>query len=125
MFPSALPEQPPKKRQREPYQLPAGRPGLSREFGAPNRRQRILAAVADVCHTAGYVAMSVEDIVVTSGVSRRTFYDNFRGKEDVYLAAYDEVTQQLLGRGYEAYEAADGLVAKVRDSLNAFLTFVA
>jgi AcrR family transcriptional regulator len=69
--------------------------------------------------------MSVEDIVVTSGVSRRTFYDNFRGKEDVYLAAYDAVTQQLLQQVYAAYEAADGLVAKTRDSLAAFLTFIA
>jgi AcrR family transcriptional regulator len=125
MFPSALPDQPRKKRQREPYQLPAGRHGLSRQFVVANQRQRILAAVADVCSAAGYVAMSVEDIVVTSGVSRRTFYDNFRGKEDVYLAAYDEVTQQLLTKVYEAYEAADGLVAKVRDSLDAFLTFIA
>jgi AcrR family transcriptional regulator len=125
MFPSALPEQPPKKRQREPYQLPAGRHGLSRQFVVSNQRERILAAVADVCSAAGYVAMSVEDIVVTSGVSRRTFYDNFRGKEDVYLAAFDEVSKQLLTRVYAAYEGADGLVAKVRDSLAAFLTFVA
>lgn len=125
MFPSALPESPRKKRQREPHQLPAGRHGLSRSFVVENQRQRILAAVADVCSSAGYVAMSVEDIVVTSGVSRRTFYDNFRGKEDVYLAAYDEVSKQLLTRVYAAFEAADGLVARVRDSLNAFLTFVA
>jgi AcrR family transcriptional regulator len=125
MFPSALPEQPPKKRQREPYQLPAGRHGLSRQFVVENQRQRILAAVADVCSAAGYVAMSVEDIVVTSGVSRRTFYDNFRGKEDVYLAAYDEVTKQLLTKVYASYEAADGLVARLRDSLAAFLNFIA
>src|ERR1044071_8567247 len=103
MFPSALPESPRKKRQREPHQLPAGRHGLSRSF-----------VVENLCASAGYVSMSVEDIVVTSGVSRRTFYDNFRGKEDVYLAAYDEVTKQLLTRVYAAYEAADGLVARVR-----------
>jgi AcrR family transcriptional regulator len=125
MFPSALPEQPRKKRQREPYQLPAGRHGLSRQFVVANQRQRILAAVADVCHTAGYVSMSVEDIVVTSGVSRRTFYDNFRGKEDVYLAAYDEASKQLLETVYAAFDAAEGLIAKIRDSLSAFLMFIA
>jgi AcrR family transcriptional regulator len=124
MFPSALP-QPRKKREREPYQLPAGRHGLSRQFVVSNQRERILAAVADGCSAAGYVAMSVEDIVVTSGVSRRTFYDHFRGKEDVYLAAFDAVTQQLLEQVLAAYEAADGLVAKTRDSLSAFLNFVA
>jgi AcrR family transcriptional regulator len=125
MFPSVVPEQPQKKRRRESHQLPAGRHGLSRQFVVSNQRERILAAVADVCSASGYVAMSVEDIVVTSGVSRRTFYDNFRGKEDVYLAAYDEVINQLLSQVYAAFEAADGLVDKVRDSLFTFLSFIA
>jgi AcrR family transcriptional regulator len=120
-----VPEPPQKKRRRESHQLPAGRHGLSRQFVISNQRERILAAVAEVCSASGYVAMSVEDIVVTSGVSRRTFYDNFRGKEDVYLAAYDEVTKQLLARVVDAYNEADGLVDKVRDSLAAFLDFVA
>jgi AcrR family transcriptional regulator len=120
-----LSESPQKKRRRESHQLPAGRHGLSRQFVVSNQRERILAAVAEVCSASGYVAMSVEDIVVTSGVSRRTFYDNFRGKEDVYLAAYDEVVNQLLARVSDAYEAADGLMAKVRDSLATFLDFVA
>ncbi len=90
-----------------------------------NQRERILAAVAEVCSDSGFVAMSVEDIVVTSGVSRRTFYDNFRGKQDVYLAAYDEVVSQLLARVSDAYNSADGLVAKIRESLVTFLNFVA
>ena len=104
-FHSPVSEPTQKKRAREPYQLPAGRHGLSRQFVVTNQRQRILAAVADVCSASGYVAMSVEDIVVTSGVSRRTFYDNFRGKEDAFLAAYDEVSAQLLTPVQEAYES--------------------
>jgi AcrR family transcriptional regulator len=113
------------KRNREPHQLPAGRHGLSRQFVVSNQRERILAAVADVCSAAGYVSMSVEDIVVTSGVSRRTFYDNYRGKEEVFLAAYDEVSSQLLARVKEAYDAADGLVDRARESLRALLEFIA
>ena len=120
-----MPEQRQKKRRRESHQLPAGRHGLSRQFVISNQRERILAAVAEVCSASGYVAMSVEDIVVSSGVSRRTFYDNFRGKEDVYLAAYDEITTQLLARVSTAYQGAEGLVDKVRDSLCAFLDFIA
>ena len=69
--------------------------------------------------------MSVEDIVVASGVSRRTFYDNYRGKEDAFLAAYDEVSAQLLGQVQEAYNSADGLVDRARESLRALLDFIA
>ena len=124
MFPRSVPE-PSKKRQREPHQLPAGRHGLSRQFVVSNQRERILAAVADVCSTVGYVGMSVEDIVVSSGVSRRTFYDNFRGKEDVYLAAFDAVIQQLLERVRAGYASAEGLAPKTREALAAFLEFIA
>jgi AcrR family transcriptional regulator len=113
------------KRSREPHQLPAGRHGLSRQFVLSNQRERILAAVADVCSAAGYVSMSVEDIVVTSGVSRRTFYDNYRGKEDVFLAAFDQVAVQLSESVQTAYENADGLVDRARESLRALLEFIA
>lgn len=113
-----------KKRAREPYQLPAGRHGLPRQFVVTNQRQRILAAVADVCSSVGYVSMSVEDIVVASGVSRRTFYDNYRGKEDAFLAAYEEVSAQLLGQVQEAYDSADGLVDRARECLRALLDFI-
>ncbi|HEY6759079.1 MAG TPA: TetR/AcrR family transcriptional regulator [Baekduia sp.] len=113
-----------KRRVREPHQLPAGRHGLPRQVVVSNQRERILAAVADVCSAAGYVAMSVEDIVVTSGVSRRTFYDNYRGKEDVFLAAYDEVAERLLAKVQEAYVSADGLVDRARESLRALLEFI-
>ncbi len=114
-----------KQRVRESYQLPAGRHGLPRQFVVSNQRQRILAAVADVCSSAGYVSMSVEDIVVASGVSRRTFYDNYKGKEDAFLAAYDEVSAQLLAQVQEAYNSADGLVDRARASLRALLDFIA
>jgi AcrR family transcriptional regulator len=124
MFPSDVPE-PSKKSGREPHQLPAGRHGLSRQFVVSNQRERILTAVAEVCSRTGYVAMSVEDIVVASGVSRRTFYDNFRGKEDVYLAAFDAVTEQALARVSAAYGAAGGLAHKTREGLAAFLDFIA
>jgi AcrR family transcriptional regulator len=113
------------KRSREPHQLPAGRHGLSRQFVLSNQRERILAAVADVCSAAGYVSMSVEDIVVTSGVSRRTFYDNYRGKEDVFLAAFDQVAVLLSERVQTAYDNADGLVDRARESLRALLEFIA
>jgi AcrR family transcriptional regulator len=117
--------EPQKKRVRQPHQLPAGRHGLPRQFVASNQRERILAAVAEVCSTSGYVAMSVEDIVVASGVSRRTFYDNYGGKEQAFLAAYDEVAAQMLVRVKAAYDDNEGLVARVRESLRAFLDFIA
>src|SRR5947208_17159935 len=114
-----------KPQSRGPHQLPPGRHGLTRQFVASNQRERILDAVADVVSFAGYTAMSVEDIIATAGVSRRTFYDNFTSKEDAFLTAYDAIGAQLFERVRAASASsrtfADGVIA----CLKAFLEFVA
>ena len=90
---------------REPHQLPPGRHGLPRAFVVENQRERILSAVGDVVSVAGYRDMSVEDVIVTAGVSRRTFYEHFKNKEDAFLAAYDAVLLQLLSLVQSAIDA--------------------
>jgi AcrR family transcriptional regulator len=116
---------PRKKDARKARQLPSGRHGLPPQFVASNQRERIIVAVAEVCSTSGYAAMSVEDVVVASGVSRRTFYDNFQDKEDAFLAAYDEVASRLLTRVKTAYETNEGIVPRAREGLRALLGFLA
>ncbi len=114
-----------KRQGRQAHQLPPGRHGLSRSFIVSNQRERILDAVADVSSLAGYSAMSVEDIIVTAGVSRRTFYDHFSDKQEAFLAAYDAVVAQLVQRVQEAFVANTTFAGRVRDFLAEFLGFVA
>src|ERR671918_1641864 len=92
---------------RQSHQLPPGRHGLSRDYVAQNQRERILAAVADVTSAASYAEMTVEDVIVTAGVSRRTFYEHFKNKDEAFLAAYDAVSGQLVEQVMAAVEAAD------------------
>jgi AcrR family transcriptional regulator len=113
----------PKRRARQPHQLPPGRHGLSRGFIVSNQRERILDAVADVSSLAGYASMSVEDIIVTAGVSRRTFYDHFKDKEEAFLAAYDAVVAQLMAGVQAAFAANETFAGRVRDCLAEFLGF--
>jgi AcrR family transcriptional regulator len=114
-----------KPRQRAAHQLPPGRHGLPRSFVEANQRQRILDAVADVVSLAGYQAMSVEDVVGAAGVSRRTFYDTFKSKEDAFLTAYDEIGMRLVMAVKEAYDASDTFPEGVVACLRTFLEFVA
>jgi AcrR family transcriptional regulator len=90
-----------------------------------NQRERILDAVADVTSLAGYQGMSVEDVVGAAGVSRRTFYDNFKSKEDAFLTAYDEIGAKLVLAVKDAYERSDSFPVGVIECLRAFLEFVA
>ena len=124
MFRSTVtPPSPPDRRQ--PHQLPPGRHGLPRSFVISNQRERILSAVAYVTSAASYGEMSVEDIIVTAGVSRRTFYEHFKNKEDVFLAAFDAVTAQLVEQVVTAVEAEETFSAQCVGGLRAFLEFVA
>lgn len=90
-----------------PAQLPRGRHGLSRTLVVENQRERILTALAAVCTAKGYPAVTVEDICVRAGVSRRTFYDLFADKEQCFLAAYEQIALRLLTTFDEAYRAAE------------------
>jgi AcrR family transcriptional regulator len=110
---------------REPEQLPPGRHGFSRSFVALNQRNRILAAVARVADSKSYSDMTVEDLIVAAGVSRRTFYEQFDNKEMAFLAAYDEVVGRLLRKVEEAVAAERELSERVRAGISAFLEFVA
>ncbi len=112
-------------RPRAEHQLPPGRHNLPRSYVEQNQRQRIIDAIVDVTSLAGYASMSIEDIIGTAGVSRRTFYDHFTGKQEAFNTAIDAVTTELLGVVRAAYEQADGFAAAIRDGLAAFLQFLA
>jgi AcrR family transcriptional regulator len=114
-----------KPQPRGPHQLPPGRHGHTRQFVESNQRQRILDAVADVVSFAGYAAMSVEDIIATAGVSRRTFYDHFKSKEEAFLTAYDTVGVALFDRVQAAYASSETFASGVIACLEAFLEFTA
>jgi len=113
-----------KSRARAPHQLPPGRHKLSRDYVQSNQRQRIFDAIADVTSLAGYAAMSVEQITGTAGVSRRTFYDAFKSKEDAFLAALDSAIRRLTDRVRRAYRSSDSFPDGVRNCLGAFLQFL-
>jgi AcrR family transcriptional regulator len=116
---------PKKPRAREPHQLPAGRHGLSGTFVSAHQRRRIMTAVAEVCGSVGYVRMSVQDVVIAAGVSRKTFYTNYSDKEDAFLAAYDDACERVVGQVVKAYGSADTLVDRTRASLRTLLTAIA
>jgi AcrR family transcriptional regulator len=109
---------------RRSSQLPGGRHGLPRSFVVRNQRDRILAAVADTVAEKGYDGMTVEDVVRLSGVSRRTFYDQFADKGEAFFTAYDVATEQTMAATAEAFLSSTYWPEQVRLGLGAFLSFL-
>ena len=106
-------------------QLPSGRHGLLRSFVAENQRERILAAVAQAAAELGYAEMSVETIIARAGVSRRTFYEHFKNKEDAFLAAYDDVVHQQARCIRRAYFNETNARERLRAGIRAYMQFMA
>ncbi|MBX5470819.1 MAG: TetR/AcrR family transcriptional regulator [Thermoleophilaceae bacterium] len=113
------------KRRRRPDQLPGGRHGLSRSDVERSQRGRILAAVIDAVAEDGYQNARVTDVIARAGVSRKTFYEHFRDKEECFLAAYDRMLGLLTKVTTEAYESETEWPDKVQAGAAAFIDALA
>jgi AcrR family transcriptional regulator len=88
--------------------LPAGRHGFSREQVAHSQRERLIAGLASAVAARGYRAVTITHITKEAKVSRRVFYENFEGKDECFLAAFEIVIGHIR-------ELADEAVAPVPD----------
>ena len=83
------------------------RPALPREFVAVHKRRRMMDAMAELTAERGYGATKIADVVSRAGVARKTLYDNFSGKEELFLAAFEATATEAR----QAVEAACTTVA--------------
>jgi len=86
-------------------QIPGGRHGLAPEAVAESQRARLLAGMADVVAEHGYAETSIADVISRAGVSRKTFYQQFDGKDECFAVAYGEEMDRLLEVTLSAFEA--------------------
>jgi AcrR family transcriptional regulator len=88
------------------------------------QRSRMLSSAVAVVSEYGYGEMSVSRIAGTAGVSRRTFYDLFEGRDDCFLAAFEDIlarARELMVAGYAEHR---GWAQCVRGGLLALLRFL-
>lgn len=105
---------------------PNPRPELPREFVAGHKRRRMIDAIVELTAERGYEATKIADIVRVAGVARKTLYDNFDGKEDLFLAAVDSALAQARSEVEAACEATEGdWREKLESGIDALLGFIA
>jgi AcrR family transcriptional regulator len=103
------------------------RPPLPPEFVAAHKRRRMIDAMSELCAEQGYEATKIADVVRRARVARKTLYDNFSGKEDLFLAAFDTTlvdADAAVAAACEVIEPADW-EARTEAALGALLEFVA
>jgi AcrR family transcriptional regulator len=70
---------------------------LAAAAAGPNHRERLVLGMVAAVAERGYAATTITDVVRHARVSRRTFYEHFADKEACFLAAYDAVSDGVLG----------------------------
>lgn len=74
---------------------------------ARRTREAIVAGFAELAFRQRYDTIRTADLIALAGVGRSTFYEHFRGKDEVLLAAVGPILQPLAG-------AALGRASKVQ-----------
>jgi AcrR family transcriptional regulator/DNA-binding MarR family transcriptional regulator len=101
--------------------LHPGRDGLAHEQVSGIQRARMLSAMAEVASERGAGNVTVAHVVARSGVSRRTFYELFSGREDCFLAAFDDAITRIANEVIPAYEQPGRWRERMRAALTALL----
>ncbi len=61
-----------------------------------SKRDRIVCAATELGVEKGYEALSIPAISAAAGVSNQTFYDNFPGKREAFLAGFDRLARETM-----------------------------
>ena len=108
-----------------PRRLPRGSHGLDRELVVASQRTRLLEAVGRAVADKGYAGATIDDIVRGAGVSKKTFYEHFRDKEDCFLAAYEAAAGELFERVRAAQDEPGDWLERARAGIRAYLRWLA
>ena len=107
----------------------AAGPGASAEAGHGKRldayslRSRIVGKAAGVFGKQGAAETTVEDILRAAGVSRRTFYRFFDGKEDVLDALHEIGCNMLIGAARQIAALPGDPAERLTTALESYLEY--
>ena len=97
---------------------------MGREYVRGVQRARLLAAALDVVGEHGWEGMSVARVTRRAGVSSRTFYKVFAGREECFLAVFDGAVERLRLLAVEGYAREGEWAARLRGAVVALLAFL-
>jgi AcrR family transcriptional regulator len=109
----------------ERERLPSGLDDLPEPLVEDSQRERILTSMARACAIKGFRTVTVADIVEPAGVSRATFYELFKDKDDCLQAAMEVSIADAMGRFVGVYSPDAPWATMVRECAAAFLALLA
>lgn len=106
------------------FPLPADVLGeLSPRQSEEVRLARLEEAMVTTVARLGYQATTVSEVVGLARVSKSTFYQHFKDKEECFLATFERIVDQLIERLAAAFREGAELRGRAFATITAFLAF--
>ena len=109
--------------------LPKGPHRLGRDVVRASQRRRMLDALTEAVAEHGFNALTVTAVVSRAGVSRKTFYEHWRDRDECFLAAYEDglvaLRADMSSAAAAALAARADIVEQLRASVRTYLAFLA
>ena len=105
--------------------LPRGPHALPQDVVIAHQRERLLEATVAAMAELGYSELSVKELIVRAGVSRRTFYQFFNDKLDCVFAAHQMAFSHLSRAIVDACGSRTAWPDRVDAAIGAALEFAA
>ncbi len=105
--------------------LPTGAHGLDPEDVQRDQRERLQTALIELIAERGYQAVRILDLTKLARVSRPTFYSLYADKEELFLAAYDEIAVRTANTIMAAYGTQGSPGERLRAAMRAFAELAA
>lgn len=100
--------------------------GVSADDRIAARRAKLLAAGLELFGTRGFAATGVKDVCREAGLTDRYFYESFNDGEALFLAVFDDLTDDLFRSvALAVVEGPDDAESQLRSAITVFLRALA
>ncbi|MDQ5898278.1 MAG: hypothetical protein QG612_2364 [Pseudomonadota bacterium] len=90
-----------------------------------DHRTRLLEGMARCVATKGYADTTIADIATAARVSKRTFYEHFRTKQECLIALYESASQRSISTLTKAIEPSHDWTTRVDQVVKAYFSHLA
>jgi AcrR family transcriptional regulator len=101
-----------------------GQEPFPREVVVEHQRERVIRAAVEVFAKRGYRGATVGNLVATAKVGINSFYALFEGKEDCFLAVYDQIAAESRAQMAAAVPAGAAWPQQVAATLCSLLELI-
>ena len=95
--------------------------GVDASSRKEDRRKRLIEAGLEAFGTEGYVRTTIKTLCGLAGLTERYFYESFKSKEELLIAVYREITNEMWQEGVAILE--NGSLSPLEASKHALREF--